>query len=199
MRIFITQRLFILSTAPQILYVGSYAAANQAGIYGYTFDDGSGELTVRGTFVGIASPSFVVVHPNGQWQYAVSEMEGGLGAVWSFRCTHEPWSMEPINHQMSGGDAPCHLAIDATGRWLLVSNYSSGTLSVLPILANGALGKMTDLIVHHGSGPHPERQQGPHVHSTVFTPDQHFVIVADLRALRNLNTTGKSEEKRVFK
>jgi 6-phosphogluconolactonase len=88
--------------------------------------------------------------------------------------------MEPINHQMSGGDAPCHLEIDATGHWLLVSNYGSGTLSILPILANGAIGEMTDLIVHHGSGLHPERQQSSHVHSTVFAPDQHFVIVADL-------------------
>jgi 6-phosphogluconolactonase len=81
---------------------------------------------------------------------------------------------------MSGGDWPCHLEINATGQWLLASNYGSGTVGVLPILPDGALGEMTDLIQHHGSGPNPERQEGPHAHSATFTPDQRFVIVADL-------------------
>ncbi len=166
------------------LYIGSYAAADQAGIHACTFDDATGELTARGSFVGVANPSFVVVHPHGYWLYAVSETsqqkDGMSGAVWAFRYTHEPWSMEPINHQPSGGDWPCHLVIDSSGRWLLVSNYGSGTVGVLPILADGTLGEMTDLIQHHGRGPHPERQEGPHAHSATFAPDQRFVIVADL-------------------
>ena len=88
--------------------------------------------------------------------------------------------MEPINHQPSGGDLPCHLEINATAQWLLVSNYGSGTVSVLPVLPDGALGEMTDLIQHQGSGPNTERQEGAHAHSATFTPDQRFVIVADL-------------------
>jgi 6-phosphogluconolactonase len=88
--------------------------------------------------------------------------------------------LPPINQQASGGDWPCHLEMDAAGEWLLVSNYGSGTVGVLPILPDGALGKMTDLIQHKGSGPNPERQEGAHVHSTTFTPDQRFVLVADL-------------------
>ena len=81
---------------------------------------------------------------------------------------------------MSGGDLPCHLEINATGQWLLVSNYGSGTVSVLPILSDGALGEMTDLLQHHGSGLHIERQEGPHAHSATFAPDQRFAIVAGL-------------------
>jgi 6-phosphogluconolactonase len=173
-----------MSALQYVLYVGSYADADQPSIYACTFDDATGELTVRGSFAGVANPSFLVVHPNGRWLYAVSETDqqkdGTPGTVWAFRCTQEPWSIEPINHQMSGGDWPCHLAISSTGRWLLVSNYGSGTVGVLPILADGALGEMTDLIQHHGSGPHPERQEGPHTHSTTFTPDHRFAIVADL-------------------
>ena len=151
-------------TSQHVLYVGSYAAADQPGIHACTFDHATGDLTLQASFVGVANPSFVVVHPNGHWLYAVSEtnqqQEGMSGAVWAFRCRHEPWSIEPINHQMSGGDSPCHLEIDANGRWLLVSNYGSGTVGVLPILADGALGKMTNLIQHHGRGPHSERQEG---------------------------------------
>ncbi len=171
-------------TSQQVLYIGGYAPADQTGIHACTLDDTTGDLTVRGSCAGVANPSFLVVHPNGRWLYAVSETsqqkDGAPGAVWALNCTREPWSIEPINHQMSGGDWPCHLDINATGQWLLVSNYGSGTVSVLPILPEGALGEMTDLIQHHGSGPNPERQEGPHAHSATFAPDQRFVIVADL-------------------
>jgi 6-phosphogluconolactonase len=173
-----------MNTSQMALYVGGYAAADQAGIHACTFDDASGELIVRYSFAGIANPSYVLVHPNERWLYAVSEtsqqQDGAPGGVWALRSTREPWGMEPINHQASGGDLPCHLEIDANGQWLLVSNYGSGTVSVLPILPDGALGEMTDLVQHKGSGPNPKRQQGPHVHSATFTPDQRYVLVADL-------------------
>lgn len=173
-----------MTTSQYPLYISGYAADNQPGIHACTFDDTTGKLSIHGSFAGVTSPSFLVVHPNERWLYAVSEThqqkDGVPGSVWAFRCTHEPWSLEPINQQASGGDWPCHLAIDATGRWLLVSNYASGTVGVLPILKDGALGELTDLVQHHGSGPNAERQDGPHAHSATFTPDQRFVVVADL-------------------
>ncbi len=171
-------------TSQMVLYISGYAPADQPGIHACTFDDATGELTVRDSFAGIVNPSYLLVHPNGRWLYAVSETsqqkEGTPGAVWALQCAREPWSMEPINHQPSGGDLPCHLEINATAQWLLVSNYGSGTVSVLPVLPDGALGEMTDLIQHQGSGPNTERQEGAHAHSATFTPDQRFVIVADL-------------------
>ncbi len=173
-----------MTTSSHEVYVGSYATADQPGIYAFAFDDATGELTAYGTFTGIVNPSFLLVHPNGRWLYAVSETSqqenGTVGAVWAFRRTREAGSIEPINHQSSGGDAPCHLEIDPTGRWLLVSNYSSGSAGVLPILEDGSLGKMTDLVQHSGSGPRTDRQEGAHAHSATFTPDQRFVVVADL-------------------
>ena len=171
-------------TSQQVLYVSGYAPADQPGIHACTFDEATGELTKRDSVAGIVNPSYVLIHPNGRWLYAVSETsqqkEGVPGAVWALNCMREPWSMEPINHQMSGGDWPCHLEMNATGEWLLVSNYGSGSVGVLPVLPDGALGEMTDLIQHKGSGPNPERQARPHAHSATFTPDQRYVLVADL-------------------
>src|SRR6184192_3211511 len=118
-------------TSQHVLYVGSYAAADQPGIHACTFDHATGDLTVRGSFAGVANPSFVVVHPNGHWLYAVSETNQQQEGV-------------------CGADSPCHLEIDSNRRWLLVSNYGSGTIGVLPILADGTLGEMTDLIQHYG-------------------------------------------------
>jgi 6-phosphogluconolactonase len=174
----------MMTTAQHVLYAGSYAAPAQAGIYAFTFDAATGALTLRASLAGIANPSFIALHPNGRWLYAVSEtsveQEGVPGAVWAVGCTREPWGLTAINQQASGGDWPCHLAIHSTGWWLVVSNYASGTIGVFPILADGALGAMSDLVRHTGSGPHPVRQQGPHTHSATFTPDERFVIVADL-------------------
>lgn len=167
----------------QVLYVGSYAAADQPGIYEFSLDAATGALTEQGSVAGIASPSFLTLHPHQRWLYAVSETQqadGQPGGVWAIYLAHDPARLELINRQPSGGDWPCHLAIDASGRWLVVSNYGTGSVGVFPILADGALGALTDLVQHQGSGPDPERQQGPHAHSAIFSPDQRFVIVADL-------------------
>ena len=81
-------------TSQQVLYVGSYAPADQPGIRVCTFDGATGDLTVRGSFAGVVNPSFLIIHPNGRWLYAVSETsqqkEGTPGAVWALRCTREP-------------------------------------------------------------------------------------------------------------
>jgi 6-phosphogluconolactonase len=173
-----------MTSSQHTVYISGYVSADQPGIHAFTFDATSGVLTPRGSYAGIAAPSFLIAHPNGRWLYAVSEtsqQDGQPGTVWALRVSSsESWSIEPLNHQASGGDWPCHLAIDATGRWLIASNYASGSVSVLPILDDGSLGAMTAFIQHRGSGPHPERQKGPHAHSATFTPDQRFVIIADL-------------------
>jgi len=171
-----------MTSSQHTVYISGYVTADQPGIHSFTFDATNGSLTPRGSYAGIAAPSFLIAHPNGLWLYAVSEtsqQDGLPGTVWALRVS-ESRSIELLNYQASGGDWPCHLAIDATGRWLIASNYASGSVSVLPILDDGSLGAMTDFIQHHGSGPHPERQEGPHAHSATFAPDQRFVIIADL-------------------
>lgn len=175
-----------MASQEHTLYLGSYARAEQAGIYAFTFDCFSGQLTANWSFAGIVNPSFVALHPNQRWLFAVSEtgpQQGDRpGEVWALHLPAQGSGEQPhqINHQPSNGDLPCHLAMDAGGRWLLVSNYQSGNVSVFPIQENGALGPMADNVQHHGHGLDPRRQAGPHTHSTIFTPDQRFVLVADL-------------------
>ncbi len=172
-----------MNTHQHTLYCGSYNAANEAGIRAFTFDDAAGNLDPAWSLAGITNPSFIALHPNGRWLYAVNETsqerDGMSGQAWSLLLPDQESAPRLLNSQASGGEWPCHLLLDATGKWLLVSNYSSGTLGVLPILPDGTLGAMTQHIQHHGSGPH-ERQQSPHVHSAIFTPDNHYAIVADL-------------------
>lgn len=170
--------------AQPLVVAGSYAPAAQPGIHLFRFDDATGTLAACGAYAGIANPSFLIAHPNRRWLYAVSETlqrhDGTPGSVWALRFAGEPLTLQPVNQQPSGGDSPCHLQLDASEKWLLVSNYSSGTVAVLPILRDGSLGEMTDLVQHAGRSVHPDRQDGPHAHSAVFAPDNRFAIVADL-------------------
>jgi 6-phosphogluconolactonase len=169
---------------PSLLFIGGYTPAAEPGIQAYHFDASTGALTARGSCTGIHNPGYLVVHPNRRWLFAVSETsqagDGTYGAVWALRFEAEPFSLRPVNHQSSRGDAPCHLRLDHTGRWLFVSNYTSGSAGVLPIQDDGSLGDLTDFVQHHGHGPNADRQEGPHAHSTIVSPDNRFVIVADL-------------------
>src|SRR5205807_9714753 len=86
------------------------------------------------------------------------------GAVSAFAIDQADGMLRFINQQPSMGAAPCHLVLDKTGRHLLVANYSSGSVSVLPVASDGRLGAPSDVVQHTGRSVNPERQQGPHAH-----------------------------------
>jgi 6-phosphogluconolactonase len=78
------------------------------------------------------------------------------------------------------GTGPCHLVLDRQGRNLLVANYGSGSVAVLPVSADGRLGEASDVEQHAGSSVNPRRQEGPHAHCVTFDPAGRFLFVCDL-------------------
>lgn len=166
-----------------LLLIGSFAGAERDGIHAYTFDAATGRASPLGAHRGIEAPAFLAVHPNGQWLYAVSEAQAsgrGPGSVAALHVSREPFGLDIVGMVPSGGDLPCHVALDPSSHWLVVSNYGTGTAAVFPVREDGSLGTMSDLVQHNGSGPNPNRQAGPHVHSATFSPDGRFVLLADL-------------------
>src|SRR5574341_55244 len=165
-------------------FASGYVTAEQPGIHSFLFDEATGELTASGSFTGINAPSFIVVHPDRKHLYAVSETgkysHGALGEVWAFHFGREPFNIQPLNHRTTSGDWPCHLQLDATGNWLLVTNYGTGNAGIYPLQPDGSIGEMADFVKHNGKGPNAVRQEGPHAHSSIFTPDNRFAIIADL-------------------
>jgi 6-phosphogluconolactonase len=172
-----------VSTQP-LLFVGGYAPVGQPGLQACRFDSATGKLAAIAGFTDILNPGFLTSHPNGQWLYVTAETSraesGDYGVVWALRYETEPFRFTALNHRSSRGDAPCHVRLDHTGKWLIVANYTSGSAGIFPIQPDGSLGEMSDFVEHHGQGPNPKRQEGPHAHSSIVTPDNRYVIVADL-------------------
>ncbi|RII09332.1 6-phosphogluconolactonase [Streptomyces sp. YIM 130001] len=158
-------------------YIGSFTTAGGRGITAATVDPESGELTVLGAAHALENPSFLVPSPDGDLLYAVGESEAGLAAA--FRTTGTPDGVPvPIRAPVPvGGAGPTHLAL--ADRHLVVANYGSGSVSTLPLLPDGAPGGGA-VLQHTGSGPDPERQEGPHAHQVVPDPSGRWILSVDL-------------------
>lgn len=167
-----------------LVYIGTYTGRGSAGIYVYRLDTTSGMLEMTAPPAEIAHPSFLAIDPQKRCLYAVAELDEFQGhpggGVSAFAIDADSGALTLINQQPSHGSAPCHICIDATGHYVLVANYSSGTVSVLPIQADGALGQATEIVQHQGAGPNPWRQEGPHAHSVTLDPANRFAFVCDL-------------------
>ena len=167
-----------------LAYVGTYNRDREEGIYLYHVDLASGALKPAGTVAGVKNPSYLALDPENRFLYAVSEMQeldgkpgGGVSA---FAIDPANGALSPLNQQSSQGAGPCHLSVDQTGRFVLVANYSSGGVAMLPILDDGSLGEATDAVQHEGSSVHPKRQAGPHAHSITVSPENGYAFAADL-------------------
>lgn len=173
-----------------LVFVGTYTESvsptgeKSEGIYAFRIHPQEGVLTPVQVAGKVINPSFLAVHPNRHFLYAVNEVgefrgEAG-GGVSAFSIDAQTGELRLISQQLSQGSDPCYLSCDATGTYVLVANYSSGSLSLLPLQPDGRLYPAVEVIQHHGSGFDPSRQAGPHVHSVVLDPTNRFVLTADL-------------------
>ena len=165
-------------------YVGTYTDHGSKGIYAYRFDSATGASTSQGLAAESANPSFLAIATSGKFLYAVNEISKfngqPTGAVSAFAIQPKTANLTLLNQVSSRGAGPAHIALDRSGKYALVSNYDAGSVTVFPLLADGSLGEATAFVQHKGSSVNKERQEGPHAHAAVFSPDNRFVIVADL-------------------
>lgn len=187
MRLFFPFALLLstaLSATAQFLHVGTYSVRGSEGIYTLRFDATSGKLTPVSSVKNTKSPSFVALRPGGQFLYAVNEADNAgatrAGAVSAYKRDPKSGALTLINEKSAYGRGPCHISVDKTGRWAIVSNYVSGNWLVYGINADGSLGDLADSLSFRGKGPNTGRQEGSHVHSATISDDNRFVYIADL-------------------
>lgn len=176
------------SAAPLAFYVGTYTGGESRGIYRFTLDPASGATSAPALAAEAENPSFLALHPGGRFLYAVGEtgeFRGErTGAVSAFAIDPANGDLTLLNQQPSMGAGPCHLVVDGSGRSVLVANYGSGTVAVLPVAGDGRLGEPSSVHSHTGTGPNRARQEGPHAHGIALDRAERRAFVADLGADR---------------
>ncbi|RZQ60119.1 lactonase family protein [Amycolatopsis suaedae] len=158
-----------------LVYVGCYTPDAGSGTGIRTFSHSDGTLTPVGE-LAMTSPSWLAWHPTLPVLYAANE--SAEGTITTVRT--DP--LRAAGTVSSGGADPCHLAVTPDGRYLLCSNYTSGSLAVFALDHEGTVAERTDLVTHDGSGPVTERQASAHVHMAVplATADGTVVSAVDL-------------------
>jgi 6-phosphogluconolactonase len=152
------------------VYFGTYTKKGTSqGIYVARFHERTGALTQLELAAESPDPSFLAWHPSGPYLYAVNE---GSAQVSAFGVDAASGKLTLLNKQPTGGNGPCHLAVDSTGHMLAVANYDGGSVATYPVGADGRLGDRKSFVQFSGGGPH--------AHSTNFTADNQRLLVDDL-------------------
>jgi 6-phosphogluconolactonase len=162
-------------------FIGTYTSKTDSkGIYSFHFDSGTGRLSSTAVAATTQDPSFLTVSSNEKYLYAVnelSEFDGKKsGAVTSYSLDSKSGKLTQLNQVPSGGAD----SFDQTGKYLLVANYTGGSVATFPVTPDGRIGSAAAFVQHVGSGPNKERQEGPHAHYIGSSADNRFVFVVDL-------------------
>ena len=130
---------------------------------------------------GVCNPSYLAMAPDGHHLYACTESRmKGAGSVSSFDFIREEGKLQLINKRSSVGDNPAYVSVSGTGKYVGVANYTDGSMGLYPVSGNGALDTMQLWMKYRGHGVDSARQEAPHVHSVVFSPDDKWCYVQDL-------------------
>lgn len=164
-----------------------HGASTSKGIYVSRFRPATGEISKPELAAEIVNPAFLAAHPNGRVLYALTEDPLSLGPNYDHESFVTAFAIDPrtgklhlLNSVPTGGSSTCYLSLDTTGRYLLMSNFGSSTVSVLRIRDDGSLGEETAFIKHLGHGRDPLVQSKPHPHSIDISADNRYAIVSDL-------------------
>jgi len=168
-----------------LFYVGTYteSGSKSKGIYAYRYDAATQEITSLGLAAETINPSWVALHPNGRFLYAVNEVQNykpNSGGVSAFSIDRATGKLTFLNEVASRGVDPCYIIVDDSGKYVLVANYTGGSIAAFLIAADGKLGGASAFIQHTGHGLNPKRQEAAHAHSIDLSPDERFAFVDDL-------------------
>ena len=161
--------------APSV-FVGTYAKAGGAGLYPLA-QGPDGAWSRSEAFCGAPNASFGAYSPRFGLHYLVDEREEGMLRV----LRREGTGWRPLARLPTHGTLPCYIALDPAERWLAVANYGSGSIALFELdPETGLPGDPAAIRQNIGSGPVRDRQEGPHAHCAVFSPDGRWLFQTDL-------------------
>jgi 6-phosphogluconolactonase len=166
-----------------LVFISAFAPGDDGAIQAFHLDLGRGHLEPAARTPGVEHPFFLALSPDHRFLYSIHARQFGSTEheyVAAYEILDRGGRLKLLNRQSALGSAACYLAVDATGRTVLVANYSTGSVAALPIREDGSLGEATSFFQHTGSSIDPNRQKGPHAHCFVISPDNRFALAADL-------------------
>jgi 6-phosphogluconolactonase len=170
-------------SADPLVFISNFAPGEAGGIQAATLDLKTGSLKPGHRTAGVDNAFFLALSRDRRFLYSIYAKQFGSPAaeeVAAFELRGRTGELKPLNRQSTRGSASCYLDVDATGRTLLVANYTTGDIAALPVKPDGSLGEAATFIRHTGSSVNPERQKGPNAHCLVISPDNKFAFAADL-------------------
>lgn len=166
-----------------LVFISCFAPGDRGAIQAFHLNEETGALHPAARSGGLEHPFYLAVAPNGRFLYAIHAPTFGGSEpeqVAAFAIQDDRGTLRPLNRQSTRGSASCYLMTDPTGRALLVANYTNGSVAALPVRRDGSLGEASSFHQHDGSSVNPTRQQGPHAHAIIPSPDGRFAFAADL-------------------
>ena len=161
------------------LLIGTGSSPGKAqGIFVYSFNTETGEFTAKSEMTTHKNPNYFAISKDRKNVYAVGE--GADGVINSFSFNAASGELTFINNASAGGPGPCYVSIDNNKKFVFVGNYSGGSLTAIPINADGSLGQGVQNIPHSGSSVVKPNQEKPHVHAAVLSPDNRYLYAPDL-------------------
>jgi 6-phosphogluconolactonase len=183
------------------MYVGTYTGfkyvhhsktwgvgdSHSKGIYVSRFHAATVEVSQPELAAEVVNPSFLTISPNHRFLYVVSEDPLSLGPPLDHSSYVSAFAIDPttgklrlLNTAPASGTSTCYISIDNTGKYIMMANFGSGSVSVVRVKDDGSLGELTAFIQNVGSSVDPSIQTGPHPHWIGVSPDNRHVVVSDL-------------------
>lgn len=180
--------LSVIATSPALaeqvtLFASSFAPGKDGAIHAFAFDTETGMLTTVHRNGDISNPFFFAISPDQEFLYSIHALTFGgkePEQIAAYQLKGKPGHLSLLNRQTTRGTASCYVDVDATGKSVLVANYSSGSVISYSVQADGSLSPPVSFVQHQGSSVNPARQKEPHAHCFVISPNNQFAYAADL-------------------
>ena len=173
-----------VSAEDPLVFITAFAPGDEGAIHAYHMNPNTGQLTLAHKTTDVEHPFFIAISPDNRFLYSI-HAPGQFGGeqyeqVASYALKGRTGSLRLLNRQSAMGSAACYLDVDSTGQTVLLANYTTGSIASFAVQTDGSISKATTFVQHNGSSINETRQEGPHAHSIVVSPDNRFVYVADL-------------------
>lgn len=162
-------------------YVGGYTTPDRNGrgdgINVYRVDAVSGAWTHLQHVGGLENPTLFTLTRDMTRLYTV---HGGRDLMSAFAIDRRTGHLALLNQMDCQGNNPVDSAFDSTERFLVIANYGTGAVAVMPVNESGHLLGVSQLVPLEGTpGPDRKQQASSHPHAVIFDPTGQFVVVPD--------------------